>query len=344
MNKANPIASLNNSDSRSQFHSRFIKILSFSGKYTIYLVNIVAIIIGAILFGEKFLNPLNIINVIDSLTILAIVSIGMAFITYSGNLADLSIPTTMAFSGVMAVHFLPFGLVAALTSGILTGASIGLVNAIAIGKFRANPIIWTLAMAFVTKGLMRWIWENKAVYPPDQDRASQIFLNLYSMEVYGRISLILLTAIILLIIGQFVLIYTSFGKRLKLIGASYLAAKMSGINVTFMTGAVFVICGIVASIGGIYITSFGKIGAFYQGAGYDFDAITAIVVSGMALAGARGDIIGVIGGVFFIGILKNILTLLGVDTFSQLVIQGTMFITVVGLQSYSLRHSGRDNE
>ena len=250
----------------------------------------------------------------------------------------------MAFSGIMAIEALRFGILIAILAGILTGLALGLVNAFAIGKLRANPIIWTLAMAFVTKGLMRWIWLNKAIYPSGETEAAQIFLNLYRMNIYGKLSLPLITAAVLAIAGQLILTKTPFGKQLKVVGASYEVAKMTGMNVTRLVGGAFLLSAFTASIVGIFITSLGKMGAYYQGAGYDFDAITAIVISGMTLSGGRGDIFGVMGGVLLVGLLKNILTLLGVDTFSQAVMQGLVFIIVVGLHTHSLRKSGRDNE
>ena len=313
-------------------------------KFGIYSIIILFIVLGTILFQGKFLSPQNFLNIIDALTILGIAAIGVAFVTYSGHYADLSIPTTMAFAGIVAIEALRFGIVLAVLAAISTGLVLGLVNAFAIGKLKANPIIWTLAMAFVTKGLMRWIWLNKAIYPSEADPAAKIFLNLYRMNIYGRISLPLVTVIILAILAQVLLTRTQFGKQLKVVGASYEVAKMTGINVTRLIGGAFLLSAFTAAIVGIFITSLGKMGAYYQGAGYDFDAVTAIVISGMTLSGGRGDIIGVLGGVFLVGLLKNILTLLGVGTFSQGVIQGLMFIIVVGLHTHALRKSGRDNE
>jgi ribose/xylose/arabinose/galactoside ABC-type transport system permease subunit len=317
-------------------------------RFGVYFVIFVLVIIGTLLFQGKFFSGKNFLNIIDSLTTLAIAAVGVAFVTYSGHYADLSIPTTIAFAGIIAIEFLTYGIGVSILAGICTGLVIGLINAYVIGTLRANSIIWTLAMGSVTMGLMRWIWENKALHPTfelaGKSKAPEIFVNLYRTNVWGRISLPLFAAIILAIAAQFLLTKTKFGKQLKVTGSSYDVAKMTGISVTKVVGATFVLSSFTASIAGIFIASLGEIGAYYQGQGYDFDAVTAVVLGGITLSGGRGDIIGVIGGVFLLGLLKNILTLLGVDTFSQLVMQGITIIAVVGIHSYSLRKLGRDDE
>ena len=97
-----------------------------------------------------------------------------------------------------------------------------------------------------------------------------------------------------------------------------------------------------AAIAGIFMTSLNQVGAFYIGQGYDFLAVTAIILGGMSLAGGRGNMLGVFGGVFTLGLISNILTLLGVGTFTQKMITGIIFIMVVAVNARSLRKLGRD--
>jgi ribose/xylose/arabinose/galactoside ABC-type transport system permease subunit len=85
------------------------------------------------------------------------------------------------------------------------------------------------------------------------------------------------------------------------------------------------------------------VGAYYNGEGYDFDAVTAIVIGGMTLSGGRGDIVGALGGVLVIGLMGNLMTLMGIDTFSQRIIKGVVFIAAVGIGAAVLRRLGRDD-
>ena len=98
----------------------------------------------------------------------------------------------------------------------------------------------------------------------------------------------------------------------------------------------FVLAAFTATIAGLAVTSLSRVGAWYNGAGYDFKAVTAIVIGGMTLAGGRGTILGVLGGSLIIGILNNIMTLIGIGTFSQDMIRGAIFIIVVGINAMSL--------
>jgi ribose/xylose/arabinose/galactoside ABC-type transport system permease subunit len=311
----------------------------------IYFLAGILLILGSFV-SSRFFSTANMLNVAAGVTILGIVSMGAAFITYSGHFADLSIPTTMAFSGIMAVEMLQFGIVPAIATGLLVGVVIGMINGFVIGKFRANPIVWTLAMAFVVRGLMRWIWSNRQIYPGVRSgtaEAGEQFVNLYRYHLFGLIPVTVIVLAILAAILHVVIKRSSFGRQLQTTGSNIEVARMSAINVPRNVGLAFVICAFTASIAGIFLSSLSRVGAYYMGEGYDFAAVTAVVIGGVTLAGGRGSIVGVIGGVLVIGLMRNIMTLMGVDTFAQTIVTGAVFILAVGIQAYSLRRLGRDD-
>jgi ribose/xylose/arabinose/galactoside ABC-type transport system permease subunit len=317
----------------------------------VYLIAIFLIILGIILqltgVINNFLSGQNMLNIVDAVSMLGIVAVGMAFVTYSGHYADLSVPTTMALTGIIAVEMLKYGFLVAVIIAFSVGIVVGIINAIAIGKFRANPIIWTLAVNYMTMGVIRLVWVNKQIYPDmtaSTVRASELFDAIFRFRFVGKIALPMIMMIVLVIVLQFVMRKTKFGVQLKMTGAARTPAKFSGVNVELMIGIAFIICAVTATIGGLTVTSLNRVGAWYNGAGYDFKAVTAVVIGGVTLAGGRGAIIGVLGGVLVIGILNNILTLLGVGTFSQDMIRGAIFIVVVFINARSLRKMGRDYE
>lgn len=311
----------------------------------VYLV-VLALALAGTLVSSRFLTGTNLLNVVDSVTLLGIVVTGVAFVTYSGHYADLSVPTTMAFAGVIAVELLHCGFGIALLAGLGVGLVIGLINAVVIGRWRANPIIWTLAMSYVTKGLMRWLWSNEQIYPEvksGETGAGHLFVQLYRQELLGRITLPLLVLAALAIGAQFLLRRTTFGQQLKLVGSNLEAARLSGVRTARTVGMAFVLSALAAAVAGIFITSLAKVGAYYNGEGYDFDAVTAIVLGGMTLSGGRGDMVGALGGVLVIGLMGNLMTLAGIDTFSQRIIKGVVFIAAVGIGAVVLRRLGRDD-
>jgi ribose/xylose/arabinose/galactoside ABC-type transport system permease subunit len=334
-------------DNRALGSSSAGRLVSAAG---VYGIAILFLAIGAALqltgVIRGFLSIQNMLNIVDAAALVGIVATGMAFVTYSGNFADMSVPTTMGFTGYICIELLRFGFLPALAGAIAVGLLIGLVNGYVVGKFKANPIIWTLAVNYVTMGVIRLVWVNKQIYPDMRgsgQAAVSLFDGIYRLRFFDLIGLPVVILLVLVVLGQFVMTRTSFGAKLKLTGSSLRAAKFSGINVERMIAASFVLTAFTATIGGLAVTSLSRVGAWYNGAGYDFKAVTAIVIGGMTLAGGRGSILGVLGGSLIIGLLNNVLTLLGVGTFSQDMIRGAIFIVVVGINAKSLRSLGRDD-
>ena len=333
--------------------TRSLRTGSFSSLFNtvgVYAIAILFLALGALLQATgaigNFLSPMNMLNIIDAVALVGIVAVGMAFVTYSGNFADMSVPTTMGFTGYICIELLRFGFVPALLGSLAVGLLIGVVNGVVVGRFKANPIIWTLAVNYVTMGVIRLVWVNKQIYPDmvgSQQHAVSLFDGIYRLRFFNLIGLPLVILLVLVVVGQFVLTRTSFGVKLKLTGSSPRAAKLSGIAVERVVMLSFVLAAFTATIAGLAVTSLSRVGAWYNGAGYDFKAVTAIVIGGMTLAGGRGTIFGVLGGSLIIGIMNNIMTLLGIGTFSQDMIRGAIFIVVVGVNALSLRKLGRDD-
>ena len=311
-------------------------------KAGIYVIALILIIIGSMV-SPQFFTVDNMLTVLRSISLLGMVVAGAAFVTYIGEYADLSIPAIIPLSGIVAVFALPLGVVPAVLLGMLAGLMIGVMNGLVIGYLRANPILWTLAVVFFMEGLMRFMMSNNQIYPDvSPGTAGADFIGMYRSEILG-IPTIVVLMLVLLAISHWVLRRTKFGQQAKLVGSAYEVAKTSGINVKRTVMIAFVLTALSSSVAGILITSFNKTGVYYLGQGYDFQAVTAIVLGGMTLSGGRGSIVGVLGGVLVIGLLSNLMTFMGVHPFQQKVVIGTIFILVVGLNQYQLRKMGKDH-
>lgn len=317
------------------------KVMQIGERLGIYVVALILLAAGA-LVSPDFLTPDNMLSILNAIALLGIIAAGMAFITYSGNLADLSLPSIMAFSGIITVAALPLGLFAALVLGIAAGMLIGAMNGLVVGRFNANPILWTLAVAFFMEGFMRFVWSGHQIYPDvEPGSAGAAFIGLFRIS-FGPVPLIVVLMLLFFATAHFVLKRTRFGIESKLVGSSRDAARTSGINVPQVVFFDFLVAAFCASVGGILITSMNKLGVFYLGQGYDFRAVTAVVIGGMMLSGGRGHMPGVLGGVLVIGLLANIMTFIGINTFQQNIVTGSIFIAVVGVQQWQLRRKGRD--
>ncbi|HOZ48928.1 MAG TPA: ABC transporter permease [Candidatus Hydrogenedentes bacterium] len=307
----------------------------------VYAVAGLLIILG-MLVSPDFLTADNFLSILSAVALLGIVASGMAFITYSGSMADLSVPAIMAFSGIIAVAALPLGLPVALALGLLAGLAIGVMNGVVVGVLNANPILWTLAVAFFMEGFMRFTWSNNQLYPDTEPGTpGAAFIELFRTRV-GALPLIVVVMFALFVLGHATMAWTRFGRESRLVGSHRAAARTSGVRVSRVVFLNFLLAAFAASIAGIFLASMNKLGVFYLGQGYDFRAVTAVVIGGVMLSGGRGHMAGVLGGVLVIGLLTNIMTFLGITAFRQNIVTGMVFIAVVGLQQYRLRARGRD--
>ena len=341
---------------------------SIASRYGVFLIMALLFVVGGFA-SPNFFSVANFLNILSAVSILGIVAAGAAFVIYCGKYGDMSIPMTMAISGVIAVELMRYGLVPAIIGALAVGCLIGVFNGIVIGKLKVNAIIWTLAMNFIIEGLIRWSYGGAQLYPDlatadtyktgfllplmfkldknvlniDLIPKADAFNSLAQTYFWGRIPLMLIVMICVIAACFFILTKTSYGNKLKVVGSNYDVGNMSGIRATSVVMGAFMISSICAALAGIFITSMNKVGAYYVGLGYDFQAITAIILGGMSLAGGRGNHLGVFGGVFTMGLISNILTLFGVGTFTQKIITGAIFIVVVAINASSLRKLGRDD-
>ena len=325
------------------FRLTALDLMSRSG---VYIMIVLLLILGTIVAPDIFLTFTNMIDVIEVGALLGTVALGVTFVTYSGHFVDMSVPCIMAFSGIMAVQLLPLGLAASVVGAVAAGSLIGAINGFMVGKLKANPIIWTLALQFLVSGLLKWAYTGNQIYPDavvGQDlRVVEAFYAIYRTRLFGTIPLVVVIMLALALLCQLVLARTRFGMQLRLTGSNLKAARCSGINTSRIVWIAFILCGAFAGIGGLLLSSLSKLGAFYMGEGYDFGTITAIVLGGVTLLGGRGNFAGVIGGVITLGLLSNILTFIGLGTFEQLFVKGFVFILIVWLNTFSLRKLGKD--
>ena len=273
------------------------------------------IILGMIISKGQFFGKSNIQSILEAVALTGMVCAGLFYVTYSGNMTDMSVPITMAFGGVMAVQCINFGFVGSIIAGLLAGALIGLINGFMIGKMRANAIIWTLAVNLLISGVIRVVWQGKMLYA--------------------------IVMLVMFVISWVIHTKTAFGQKLKIIGTNYEVAKFSGINCTKQIIIAYVINGLCSATAGIFYAALRKCASYENGTGYDFDALTAILLGGVSLNGGKGSIVGTFGGVLAYGILNNILSWIGLGTYTKYLVQGIVFLFIVWLNTHSNRKLGK---
>jgi ribose transport system permease protein len=300
--------------------------MSFVKKMSGPLVGLILLCVFFSLTSEFFLSARNGLNILDQVTVLGILAIGMTLVIVIGGI-DLSVGSVLAFSmmmmGVMQRQMgLPLEL--AIIVGIGTGAICGLVSGLLITVAKLPPFIATLAVMSVTRGLANILTEGKQIvgYP-------DWFTSLATVRQFGFLSMTVATFIVLAIIAAIILKYRPAGRNLFAIGGNPEVARLAGINVNLNTCIVYALSGALAGLAAVAFAARLDSSQPSAGLGYELDTIAAVVIGGASLSGGVGSIFGTVVGVFIIGVLRNGLNLLGVSPFIQQVLIGVVIAAAV---------------
>jgi ribose transport system permease protein len=308
------------------------------------LFGLLAVFIAAIIFSPArngeilFLTEENLANIVRSVSEIGIIAVGMTFVILIGGI-DLSVGALvgLAASGVAVLMMeRDYGVLPAVALILVIGTAFGAIQGLLSTKLAIQSFIVTLAGLQVARGLAR-IWsEGEGVplaYGNGPDLAPDSFSVLNERFLNG---LLPVPALIFLAVGAiaiFVLKRTTFSRHLYAIGGNERAARLSGVPVARVKVAVFAISGFLAGLAGIIHAGQLNQGSPNDGAGYELDAIAAVVIGGTSLMGGRGTVAGTLAGALLLGILNNILALNNVDANVQLLIKGIVIVAAAALLS-----------
>ena len=136
--------------------------------------------------------------------------------------------------------------------------------------------------------------------------------------------------VLILALTWFVLNRTSLGRQIYAVGGNVKAAETSGIHTERIKVFAFVFAGVMAAFGGIMLMARIRAGQPTGAEGYEFTALTAVIIGGTSLRGGEGNIYGMFAGTLFVGVLNNFMTITRVNSYWQQVVQGVLIaITVI---------------
>ncbi|MBI1803776.1 MAG: ribose ABC transporter permease [Ignavibacteriae bacterium] len=299
----------------------------------------IALLVEIILFAQfspYFLTAENLVNITLQVSITAIIAVGMTFVILTAGI-DLSVGALVALSGVIATSFLksvgsfPVALMIAMLGGLGVGALAGFIAGVFITRFNITPFIVTLAIMTISRGIAFMYTDGRPIWdlPPE-------FAFLGSGRVAG-IPIPTLAMMFVYGIAYVVLNQTRFGRYVYAVGGNKEAARLSGINTNSVILWVYVISGVLAALSGILLSSRMNSGQPNAGVMYELDVIAAVVVGGTSLFGGRGSIIGTFLGAMLIGILRNGLNLVNVNSYVQMVVLGVVILLAVMLDQLKKR-------
>lgn len=283
-------------------------------------------IIFNLIFNPFFSSSENLMNIVSQATVLMIVSIGQAFVIIGGNL-DFSVGGIISLATCIMATLLHDQLTSIFAISILTllvGCLVGLLNGAGIAFFNINPFIMTLGTMSILQGASYFLREYPGGYVP------KIFIIGMTGKV-GFIPVPILLIVVTSTIGIFILNRTRFGRYIYAIGGNEGNARVAGINTNLIKIGTYVVSGFLAALGGLFMAARIASGDPNIGESFPLDSITAVVLGGVIIGGGRGNILGVIAGVFFVVVLSNILTLFNVVSYYQYIIKGIILIISVAI-------------
>ncbi len=299
------------------------------------LIGLILLCVVFSLSNPHFLSLRNALNVIDQVTVLGILAVGMTAVVVIGGI-DLSVGATLALAtmtiGSVFTAGVPF--VACVALGLLVGAASGLVNGLLITRARLPAFIATLTMMSVARGLASMTTDGEQVvgFP-------EWFTALSAVRHFGFIS-VTVASFLLIAAAAFVFLrYRATGRSLYAIGGSAEVARLAGIPVRPLTVWVYVASGVLAAVAGVALAARLDSAQPSDGLGYELDTIAAVVIGGASLSGGVGGVGGTVVGVLIIGVLHNGLNLVGVSPFVQQVVIGAVIAVAVTLDTLRRREA-----
>jgi ribose/xylose/arabinose/galactoside ABC-type transport system permease subunit len=308
------------------------KLKQFAIKYSVMVVMVLLIIMFSFM-SPVFLTWQNIVNLVNQNTYFIIAAVGLAFVMIGGGI-DLSVGYQMSLVGVVtAICMTEFALPVWLS--VLIGLSIGTLLGMTIGiivtRLKVFPLIVTLAMSTVYQGIS---------YQISQAKTYRQFPSSFRMLSTGGILGIrydVLLAVVIVLIAAYIFKYTYLGRHIFAVGGNREAARLSGISVNKITVLLYAACGFLFAMATMDMISKSNTTASNFGPGTEFTCMTAAIIGGISFKGGKGNMGGLVVGVFILQILGNGMQCAGLGTYSQYIVKGLILLLAIAFDSIELR-------
>jgi ribose transport system permease protein len=281
----------------------------------------------------NFLKTTNLLNVANQIAVIAIVAIGMTLVILTGGI-DLSVGSLIALSSVAGARMIRdvcggqeaglAGMLAGAAAGVLVCGVAGLLSGGVVTLFGIPPFIATLAMMLVASGSAYILAAGQSI-----NQVPDAFVWLGRGADLGGIPNAVVLMLVLYGLAHIVMSRTTFGRYVYAVGGNAEAARLSGVPVQRVVLAVYLLCGLLAGLGGIVMASQLKSGAPTYGQMYELYVIAAVVVGGTSLSGGEGRVLGTLVGALIIAVIQNGMNLTGVESYTQKVVLGLVILAAV---------------
>jgi ribose/xylose/arabinose/galactoside ABC-type transport system permease subunit len=311
-----------------------LTVLSIFASFVVIVVVVQLITTGGSRF-PTFISPVNIVNILQQVAVPGIVAISMTMVMVSGGI-DLSVGMLASLvSIIVALGISQWHL--GVGSSVLLGVTSAIVLETAMGfiisRTRIEPFIITLGGMISFQGIALLLSNSREVVM----KGELDFLTTNLVEgardpVTGlilRVPPYVVAFFVIALIGGLLLTYTKYGRRIYAVGTNPRAAFLAGIDVRTMRLSVYMIQGLLVGIGATMLLARINTGIITLGQGLEIDTIAMVVIGGTALSGGKGNIVGTLIGVFFLGSIANAMNLLRLPSEVQFLAKGLVVIIAV---------------
>ena len=294
------------------------------------------LLIEIILFSSvarNFLTTNNLINAGQATAVLMVVSVGATFGLISGAL-DISVGSTIALSGTVGTKVMAAGInpILAIAIVIGVGVAIGLVNGFVVVRLRVNPIVATLGMLGIARGIAYVLDGGSGVLGNLGTLVKDPVYTVMQKEIFN-VKFSLIFAALFAAAGWLLLSRTRFGLYAYAVGGNSESGRAAALNVDRLRIMYLVVSGTCSGVAGFVLSSSQGGSSASAASGWELIIITAVILGGVGLTGGTGSMGGTVLGVVILGLLINGMTLAGWQTFYQLIAQGGLLLLAVGLDA-----------
>ena len=319
-------------------------VLSIFVGFIVIIVALQLITTGASRF-PTFISPVNILNILQQVGVPGIIAVGMTMVMISGGI-DLSVGmlaslvSIVTASGISKWHL---GTVPSIAVGVAAAVVLETLLGLIISRTKVEPFIITLGGMITFQGIALLLCNSREVIMQGELDFFKSNLIEGAHDPVSHLNLIIppyvIVFFVIALIAGIVLTNTKYGRRIYAVGTNPDAAYLAGINVKNMRLSVYVIIGFLVGIGAVMLLARINTGIITLGQGMEIDTIAMVVIGGTALRGGKGNILGTIIGVFFLGSIGNAMNMLRLPSEVQFVAKGLVVIIAVSAGYVSTRVS-----
>jgi len=299
---------------------------------------IIIAVVQLLITGGKyptFLSPVNLLNILQQVSVPGIVAVGMTMVMISGGI-DLSVGMLASLVSIvtaLGVSKWHFGVVGSILAGVLTAVVLETVMGFIISRVKVEPFIITLGGMITFEGIALLLCNSREVIMSGELNFIKANLIAGSKDPVTGLNLVIppyvLAFFFIAFLAGMLLKYTKYGRRIYAVGNNPNAAFLAGIDVKAMRLSVYVIMGLLVGLAAVMLLSRINVGIITLGQGLEIDTIAMVVIGGTALRGGKGNIVGTLIGVFFLGSIGNAMNMLRLPSEVQFVAKGIVIVIAV---------------